>query len=266
MSGHSRSARAGKRGLAQHFLGSARLARELVDAAGISQEDRVVEFGGGTGLLTEALAVRAAHVLAIEVDPKLALRLAGRFVATPSVTVLKADAFDVPLPVTPYRVMANVPFNATTAILRRLLDEPTGSLMRADLVVQWQVARARANASDGPPTDLIGATWGPWWHFERGRRLPAALFRPRPSVDAAVLTVTRRPVDLLPVSQHEPYAAFLRRSYEFAHVETLLSRLFARSEIGALRRELDLPATATPVDLVLNQWVGLFLAHRKRSV
>ncbi len=152
-------------------------------------------------------------MLAVELDDALAVGLAQRFADAPTVTVLRADLADVPLPVTPYRVVANPPFGHTAAVLRRLLDDPGGGLERADLVVQWQVARHRARIDAGAPADLLGATWGPWWCFARGRRLPAAGFRPRPSVDAAVLVVTRRERPLLPPEVFAGYAAFVRAEF-----------------------------------------------------
>jgi 23S rRNA (adenine-N6)-dimethyltransferase len=200
--------------LGQHFLGSAQLATRLVDDAGIDRDQRVVDLGAGSGVLTAAIAHRAAAVLAVEIDPALAVGLARRFELARNVTVVRADAREVPLPLNPYRVVANPPFGHTAAILRRLLDEPGGGLVRADLIVQWQVARHRARVSDGQPADLVGATWGPWWRFARGRRLPAACFRPRPSVDAAVLVVKRRDPPALPPDDFEAYAGFVRRGFE----------------------------------------------------
>jgi 23S rRNA (adenine-N6)-dimethyltransferase len=155
--------------------------------AGIEPNECVVDLGAGSGQLTAALARRAAHVLAVEVDPQLVARLAGRFATTSNVSVHHADGLEFPLPATPFRVFANPPWNLTSAILHRLLDDPGSALTRADLVLQWQVARARAEGND-----LLGATWAPRWEFRRARRIPAAFFRPAPSVDAAVLTITRR--------------------------------------------------------------------------
>ena len=208
MPGRSRTDRSQQ--LGQHFLGSAHLAARLVADARIGAGDRVVDLGAGTGVITSALAARAGAVLAIEIDPELAAGLATKFARASNVTVLRADVRDVPLPCNPYRVVANPPFGHTAAILRRLLDHPEGGLVRADLVVQWQVARHRARVSGGAATDLVGATWAPWWNFERGRRIPANLFRPRPAVDAAVLVVSRRDPPLLPAEEFERHAAFVR--------------------------------------------------------
>jgi len=201
------------RRLGQHFLGSDQLAVRLVADAGVTPAHRVVDLGAGTGAITAALAARGASVLAVELDDALAIGLAERFAGVPNVTVLRADLADVPLPVSPYRVVANPPFGRTAAVLRRLLDAPAGGLERADVVVQWQVARHRARVDAGDPADLLGATWGPWWRFARGRRLPAACFRPRPSVDAVVLAVTRRVPPLLPPDAFGPYAAFVAAEF-----------------------------------------------------
>jgi len=222
------------RRLGQHFLGSQRLATQLVADAGVDRAHRVVDLGAGTGALTHALAATGASVLAVELDDELARGLAVRFAGAPNVIVLRADVCDVPLPVTPFRVVANPPFGHTAAVLRRVLDRPAGGLERADLVVQWQVARHRARVDTGEPADLLGATWGPWWHFARGRRLPAACFRPRPSVDAAVLVVTRRDPPLVDAEQFAHYAAFVaaefaRRSDQQDPVDQWAARFSARS-------------------------------------
>jgi 23S rRNA (adenine-N6)-dimethyltransferase len=213
VSGHVPSGRSRRNRLGQHFLGSSRLASQLVADAGVTGDDRVVELGAGRGALTDALADRAGQVLAFELDPKLVSMLAHRFASAGNVAVLRADARNVPLPTNPYRVLANLPFGVTSAVLRRLLDVPANGLWRADLIVQWQVARERVRAVSGPPTDVLAARLGPWWEFRRGRRLPAACFRPRPSVDAAVLVATRRAEPMLPTSASGRYSSYVARAF-----------------------------------------------------
>jgi 23S rRNA (adenine-N6)-dimethyltransferase len=194
--------------LGQHFLASSRIAARLVDGVALGARERVVEIGAGTGVLTAELASRAALVLAVELDPALAHALQQRFVTQSHVVVLRGDGLDLPLPAAPFRVVANPPFAITSSLLRALLDDPTVPMARADLVVQWQVARARVHA-----TDLLAARWAPWWEFTRGRRIPASWFRPKPRVDAALLTITRRAQPLLPTAAAEAYGAFVRAEF-----------------------------------------------------
>jgi 23S rRNA (adenine-N6)-dimethyltransferase len=189
----------------QHFLRSAAVAERIVADAGVDGRDLVVELGAGYGVLTAALAARAGGVLAIELDPVCVRQLVR--VAAGNVVVIHGDATAWTLPRSRCRVVANPPFAATSALLHRLLDDLGSGLTRADLVLQWQVARARAARG---PCDLVAATWGPWWTFRRGRRLPARLFRPAPSVDAAVLVVERREHPLVDPRAWPAYRAFVR--------------------------------------------------------
>ena len=90
----------------------------------------MLDIGAGEGVLTAELARRAGRVRAVEIESALVARLRRRFAAAPNVEVVGGDALLVPLPDEPFRVVANIPFNRTTAILRRLLDDPRVPLVR----------------------------------------------------------------------------------------------------------------------------------------
>ena len=192
----------------QHFLRASGVAEELVTLAGISRGDLVLEIGAGDGAITSVLARRSGYVIAHEVDPLLAARLRKRLGPLSPVLVVEGDAFTQPVPRVPFRVVSNVPFHETTRLFRLLLDDPRGTLERAALIVQWEVARKRAR-----PDTLLGLGWAPWWEIRLVRQLPAAAFRPRPSVDAGIVVVSRRADPLLPAAQARAYRAFLRRGF-----------------------------------------------------
>lgn len=197
-----------RRRLGQNFL-QPEVAEDLVAAASFRRADLVVEIGAGLGSCTFPLASRVQRVIAVEVDPALAarLRLALERRKVANVSVVCLDARRYRFPTRPFRAFGSLPFGATTALMGRLFDDPDGGLVRADLVVQWEVARKRAAV---PPTTLLSTAWTPWWTFELGERVPAHSFRPMPAVDAGVLTVKRRTPALLPVVMAAPYAEFIR--------------------------------------------------------
>ncbi len=202
-----------RRRLGQNFLGP-ELAERLVAEAGVRAGERVVEVGAGARARTLALARHGARVLAVELDPRWAARLRERVrrAGLARVRVAAADFLAVPLPREPFRVVGSLPFGRTTDVLRRLLDDPFLPLERADLVVQWEVARKRAAV---PPATLRSAAWAPWWELRLGRRIPAAAFRPMPRVDAGVLVVTRRAPPLLPPTMAAGWARFVRAHWPF---------------------------------------------------
>lgn len=225
------------RAASQHFLRSQALAAELVRDAGIASDDLVFDLGAGSGRLTEALAASARRVVAVELDPLWASSLRGRW---PNVDVVEGDATRVPLPDEPFRVVANIPFDRTTEILRRLLDDPRTRLARADLVVEWGVALKRASPW---PSTLNGVLWGAWYRFALARRLPAAAFDPPPRVDAGVLVVERRAVPLVDESAWRAYRAFVAAGFRRG-LRPLAPPASLRRHGARAARELDAHAWA----------------------
>lgn len=205
MSAHRRTPR-DKRRLGQNFL-HPWFADRLVAEADFRPGELVVEIGAGLGAITLALAHRGIDVVAVEVDPVYVQRLRASVRSAGRVRVVQADFRSFPLPTRPFRVMGSLPFGETTGILRRLLDNPSVPLKRADVIVQWEVARKRAAV---PPSTLLSTVWAPWWEFRLGRRIQAAEFRPIPQVDGGMLVVMRRDRPILPPAMATRWAGFVR--------------------------------------------------------
>jgi 23S rRNA (adenine-N6)-dimethyltransferase len=242
----AQTARRSGRARSQHFLRSSALAAALVDDAGIRPEHVVVDLGAGSGRLTAELARAARYVVAVELDPRLAAHLRGRWA---NVDVLEGDAACAVLPHEPFRVVANPPFDRTTAILRHLLDDPRVPLVRADLVVEWGVAVKRALPW---PSTLNGVLWSAWYTARLNRRLLRDAFVPVPAVDAGVLALERRPRSLVPEANAGSYRRFVASGFRRG-LRSVASR--------ATLRRLDL-APATPRELDAYQWAALFLETR----
>ena len=231
-----------RRARSQHFLRSGSLAAALVRDAGVSPDDYVVDLGAGTGRLTEQLAETAGRVLAVELDPALAARLRGRW---PNVKVVEGDATTAALPREPFRVVANLPFDRTNELLRRLFDDPRTPLVRADLIIQWGVAVKRGIPW---PSTFNGVVWGALYEVEVARRLPREAFNPPPPVDAGVLVFRRRSRPLVPTPHTEAYRRFVARGFRHG-----LHRIVPPREVGRVA-----PRRATARELDAHQWAELF--------
>jgi 23S rRNA (adenine-N6)-dimethyltransferase len=243
--------------LGQHFLAGGRLAAELVEQAGVGSGDLVVEIGAGTGVLTEALARRAGRVVAVECDPRLAERARRRLASYPNVRVVTADALALPTPRKPFRVVANLPFGTTAAMLRRLLGDPRSRLERADLILQEQAARRYAAVRPGSPETI---RWATAYQLTTGRRLGPGCFRPPPRVGAAVLVARRRRPPLVAASGQARFAALLHRAFRHPGLplrRTLVPPLTYR-QLRRLAADLGFPLDARPGDLDAARWAELF--------
>jgi 23S rRNA (adenine-N6)-dimethyltransferase len=155
----------------QHFLRSARLANQIVADACVPSGALVLDIGAGFGRLTRPLLEAGARVVAVELDPKLARSLQRRY---PDARVVCEDALTMALPRRPFRVVSNLPFAISSAMLRRLVG--SRHLVRADLIV----ARGFALKWSRHPDVRIG------------RFLSRHVFMPPPSTDAAILVAERR--------------------------------------------------------------------------
>jgi 23S rRNA (adenine-N6)-dimethyltransferase len=234
------------RGRGQHFLRSSKLAAELVRAARIERGDLVLDLGAGTGVLTAALVRCTDRVVAVEIDDALAERLRLRL---PAAEVVSGDALRVPLPREPFKVVANLPLDGATAILRRLLD-PRVQLASADVVVEWGLACKRAAVW---PSTQLGAYWGAWFELSVARRLPRCGFAPPPAVDGAVLRIVRRDEPFVPVSERRAYESFLARAYREGPRAVVPWRRLKQCEA-----ELGFDRYAHARDLDPEQWATLY--------
>jgi 23S rRNA (adenine-N6)-dimethyltransferase len=255
----------------QNFLTDRRAIDGLVSGSGVGPGDLVLDIGAGNGLITQALADRGARVVAIERDPALVRRLSTRFGSDSPVTVMAGDVLSVALPREPFAVVSNIPFGITTKILRRLLSDAAGTLRRADVIVQAEVARKRGAGGRGT---LLNAIWEPWFEFGAGMRVPRVAFRPQPRVDGAVLIVRRREPPLIGEESRREYEAFVTAAFGGARptVASALARpvggvrAVPRSRFGTLAADLGFGIDALPSQLEVDQWVGLFAAARGADV
>ena len=243
----------------RHSLRSRAFADELVRDAGILPGTLALDFGAGSGALTRALADAGARVRAVELDPAALRGLETRFGAHPRVEVVAGDATLVPLPAEPFAVVANLPFAAGTAILRRLLGGPRVPLTQLDAIVEWGLAAKRTAVW---PSTQLGCTWGAWYELRLVRRVPRACFAPPPSVDAAVLRATRRSEPLVSPTETASYEALLRRAFA---AQAPLERVLPRGLVHRASHELGFDRHAAARDLDVRQWSRLYAAVRSAT-
>lgn len=188
--------------LGQNFLADRRVARRIVQAAGVEPDDHILEIGPGRGALTRDLAARAARLVAVELDAALAAGLRAKLADRPNVRVIAEDAlaFD-PRPHfaegdRPYKIVANLPYYAATPIIRRFIafDDPRPDSLT--VMVQREVAESIA-AAPGRMTFLSVAVR----LYADARVLfavPPRAFRPAPKVASAVVRIEPRAAPAIP--------------------------------------------------------------------
>ncbi|MFI5242475.1 MAG: 16S rRNA (adenine(1518)-N(6)/adenine(1519)-N(6))-dimethyltransferase RsmA, partial [Gemmatimonadales bacterium] len=182
-----------RKSLGQHFLTDPRILARIADAVALAPDETVVEIGPGRGSLTDALLARAARVVAVEVDRKLAELLREKYASEPRITIVEADVLEVNLGELaggPYALAGNVPYYITTPILFQALRPPRAS--RSVFLVQREVAARMAAPPGADDYGALSVNIQALADVELLFRIPSGAFNPPPRVDSAVVRVTPR--------------------------------------------------------------------------
>jgi 23S rRNA (adenine-N6)-dimethyltransferase len=242
----------GRHEFGQNFIHDRGVIDTIVDIVART-DGPIVEVGAGDGALTLPLQKLGRPLTAIEIDARRAARLDKR--TMPSTRVVDADFLHYRLPRTPHAIVGNLPFHLTTAMLRRILHGPGWT--DAVLLVQWEVARRRAAVGGAT---MMTAQWWPWFEFTLVRKVSADAFRPKPSVDGGLMTISRRADPLVDTRGRRRYQAMVHQVFTGrGHgIAQILDRRMPREFTRQWLRDNGIRPSALPRDLSAAQWADLY--------
>lgn len=189
-----------KKALGQNFLTSDKIPARIAEVCGVDKTCGVIEIGPGMGILTNQLALKAAKVVAIEIDSELIPYLEKRFEGFDNVTVINEDVLKCNLSEiinTHFKgldciVCANLPYYITTPIIMSLLEGGYG-FKSITVMVQKEVADRLASKAGSQQYGAVTAAISYYASVKKQFNVGAANFSPKPKVDSAVITITPYP-------------------------------------------------------------------------
>lgn len=256
--------------LGQHFLTSRKHLARIVEAADLRPADTVLEIGPGLGVLTDALACRVARVVAVEVDASMRVILASTIRNHTNVEIVGANALDVdpgtlvgtrhgsPGRLVGYKVVANLPYQITSAVLRHVLEAETRPEL-AVVMVQAEVAD-RILAKPGDMSILAVAVQF-YAMPSLVTRVPSGAFHPPPKVDSAVLRLDvydEPPVDVTNVDAffRTVRAGFSQKRKQLKN-SVAAGLALEKSVASAALEEAGIDPTRRAETLALEEWAAL---------
>lgn len=256
--------RADKR-LGQNFLQDPLALEQIVRAAEIQRSDTVLEIGPGLGSLTRYLARAAGEVVAVELDPDLLPPLRSVLAPYANVRLIHGDILKlspVDLIAGPeYLVAANIPYYITSAIIRHLLEDPSGGESaprprRIVLTVQKEVAQ-RICAAPGD-LSILALSVQVYGRPRTEGHIPAAAFYPPPKVDSAIVVIDIHPSPLIPRAHLAIFFQLIKAGFGQKR-KTLRNSLssglhIAASEAGALLDQVGIDPRRRAETLSLEEW------------
>lgn len=182
--------------LGQHFLRDKRTIQRIIAALAPNAGETVVEIGPGTGALTSALVESGSRVVAVEFDSKLAPLLSERFGHLQNFRLVMADALAVDFcseirPVASTRVVANLPYNISTAILQRLIAQRS-CITEMVLMLQREVVERVLAPAGTTDRGFISVLVETYCEAEKLFDVAPGAFRPPPKVWSSVMRLKVR--------------------------------------------------------------------------
>ncbi len=254
----------------QNFLIDTRVLERIVEAAGITKEDMVLEIGPGIGTMTQYLAESAREVVAVEIDNNLIPILGETLAGYGNVTVLNEDILKVDIAKLveernggkPIKVVANLPYYITTPIVMGLLESKV-PLESITIMVQKEVAE---RMQEGPGSKDYGALSLAVQYYSRPEivaNVPANCFMPRPNVGSAVIRLTRYAEPEVKVEDEGYMFRLIRASFNQRR-KTLANSLsndpslhLKREQVTEVLAEMGLSETVRGEALTLEQFARL---------
>ncbi|HMQ32614.1 MAG TPA: 16S rRNA (adenine(1518)-N(6)/adenine(1519)-N(6))-dimethyltransferase RsmA [Chloroflexaceae bacterium] len=287
------------RGMGQNFLVDGEALGAIVAAAELGPADLVVEVGPGLGVLTWELTRRAGHTIAVELDRRLAARLRDELPYAP-LTIVEADVLRVQpgellaavdqRPKTKdqsapagqaqqgdvgpsslvfgprYKLVANLPYAITSAVLRHFLEAAAPPELSV-VLVQYEVAE-RITAGPGD-LSVLAHSVQIYAEPELVARVPAASFFPAPAVASAVLLLRRRPCLAVEVDSVDRLFRVIKAGFLHARKQlgnslpgglAAMGHKLPREQVQAALAAAGVAPQRRAETLTLEEWAGLYEA------
>lgn len=261
-----------KKSFGQNFLVDENYIRKIVDAVDPSEDDLVIEIGPGRGALTERLLESRAKIAALELDRDLHSHLRLKFDAAGNFELVEGDALDFDFAALASRygskakLVANLPYNISTAILQRLIDQ-RGAFSAMVLMFQREVVERITAAPGSGERGFLTVITEAYLDTEYLFDVPPEAFRPIPKVYSSVVLLKPKTED---IGIGDPRLFRKLVSAGFAQKrKTILNNLKNAGEIVGDAAGLLVWGGIDPrrraETLTLDEWKGLYNAQMQES-
>ncbi len=233
-----------KRLFGQNFLVTPKIYEEIVKAAEIKEGDKVLEIGGGTGILTRYLIDAGASVISVEKDRDLIPKLKKN---APEAEVIEGDILKVELPdLKDYKIVANIPYYLTSRLLRVVFEEWEKPSLIV-LTVQNEVAK-RIIAKP-PDMNMLALSVQYYSDPKIIMKVKKGNFWPMPDVDSAIIRLAPKE------TKGDPDKLFTLAQKAFAGKRKKLSTTLKEHEESIEKTGID--TNRRPETLTLQEWLKI---------
>lgn len=260
-----------KKQLGQNFVIQRSALEQIISAASLTEQELILEIGAGLGALTLELAMRGHRVVAVEYDTRLIPILRSIMATQSKVSIIHGDFLQLDLEEIldqrDFIVVANIPYNLTSAVIRRLMESPFRA-KKVILTIQREVAeRVVAGPGDLSLLALSVQVFGlPRIHSH----IAAAAFYPPPKVESSILMIDMFPESKIPKGDLDLFFRIAKAGFSQKRKQlrnALAGGLqFSPAEIEVIMRMAEIEPTRRAQELDLDEWLRLCVGFRNTQI
>ena len=173
----------------QNYLTDRNTILKIIDKFNPQKEDNIIEIGPGRGALTNELSKISNKIKAIEIDTRVIESLSAQF---PNVKFINRDFlkldFSEVFESEKLRVIGNIPYNITSPIIFKLVENRT-LFSDALIMVQYEVAKRMISKPNTKDYGILGVILNYFATVNLEFKIPPTVFTPKPKVDSAIISL-----------------------------------------------------------------------------
>ena len=243
--------------LGQNFLIDKGVIDSIVEGAGITEDDLVIEIGPGIGVLTQAAAEKAGRVVSVEIDRNLIEIMKYTLDDLTNVKIVNDNILKTDVnkliqeeqgDLKHVKILGNLPYYITTPIIMKLLTEH----VPAESITVMMQKEVGDRIISGPGTKIYGAVSVAVQYYSEVNHIadvPKTSFMPQPKVDSCVLRMDIRKEPAVRTKNEDKYFSVVRAAFSQKR-KTLLN---------------SLGSTGAPKEVIREVLTGLGIEPNRRA-
>ena len=254
-----------KKSLGQHFLRSTRALNAIIEAGSVNENDVVLEIGPGEGALTKRLLDAGASVLAVEKDDNLFQMLKSKFskeIRIGKLILRHEDILDFSFatPIAPqYKLIANIPYNITGAILKKFLSaehQPTQMVLLVQDEVAKRIVAGCLPAGRQGKESILSLSVKAYGTPRYVEKVLAGSFAPAPKVNSAIISIEGISKEFFANFSEEHFFKLVNLGFRSKRkkLSSNLSLIVDREKVREAFSKLDLNENTRAEDLNIEMW------------
>ncbi|MBP7540156.1 MAG: 23S ribosomal RNA methyltransferase Erm [Saprospiraceae bacterium] len=251
--------------LSQNFINNRGIISTIVSHVDFSRTELLIEIGPGKGIITDAIIKPHNKVIAVEIDKELFSDLKDHYKGVENISIVHADFLKYPLPKEEYTIVANIPFNITADIIRKITDE--NSLLQTAYIITEKEAAYKFVGAPYAESPLLAHYLHIHYEVRFLMQIDRKHFTPEPRVDIGFISISKRRTPIFNKQDEIQFKDFI--TYLFSRTggtfKESLKNVFSNLQAKNIIQQLGISENILKKKVTFFDWVKVYKTFSEHS-